>query len=123
MPDRPVILTLGVPEPVPGSDWGCAVQITGLTRELSRPRYVFGVDALQALELALQYAKVTLETSGYELRWLHAMADLGLPRILPMLPQPFQERLERVVDREVLRFYAAVKGSASKRSVTRRRKR
>ena len=51
---KSVVLTIGVPQPVAGSDWGCALQITGLNTGWRRPRYVFGVDGLQALELAIK---------------------------------------------------------------------
>jgi len=57
---KPVVLTIGVPQPVPGSDWGCAVQITGLNSGWRRPRYVFGIDGLQALHLALKCAAAVL---------------------------------------------------------------
>jgi hypothetical protein len=89
---RPVILTIGVPQPVPGSDWGCAVQVTGLDRLLSRPRFVFGIDGLQALQLAIQFASATLETSGYKLEWLGQTDDLGFPRFLPNLSPNVQMR-------------------------------
>ncbi len=103
---RPVILTIGVPQRVPGSDWGCAVQVTGLDRWLSRPRFVFGIDGLQALHLAIQFASATLETSGNKLEWLGQTDDLGFPRFLLNLPKPQQDGVERIVEREVRRLYA-----------------
>ena len=60
---RPVVLTIGVPQAVPGSDWGCALQITGLKTAWRRPRYVFGVDGIQALHLAMTHAGVILEST------------------------------------------------------------
>ena len=51
---KPVVVTLGVPEPVPGSDWGCPLQITGRNTIWRRPKYVFGIDGLQALHLAMK---------------------------------------------------------------------
>ena len=121
---RPVVLTIGVPQPVAGSDWGCAVQITGLDRPLSRPRLVFGVDALQALHLAMQFATVAVETSGHELEWLGEAGDLGLPKFLPnYLPKPQQDRLERLVDRELARFYAATKRRADRKILQSSRRR
>src|SRR5206468_10508368 len=50
------IFTLGVPQAVPGSDWGCPLQITGLNTIWRRPKYVFGIDGLQALHLAMKCA-------------------------------------------------------------------
>ena len=115
---HPVILTIGVPQRLPGSDWGCPVQITGLHRWLSRPRFVFGIDGLQALHLAMQFASATLETSGYELEWLGKKGDLGFPRFLPNLPKSRQDRLERIVEREVARFYAVVKRRTKRKKGT-----
>jgi hypothetical protein len=86
---RHVVLTLSVPQPVPGSDWGCAVQITGLKTSWSRPRYVFGIDGLQALHLAMQCAAAVLESTDVELEWLGQKGDLGMPRFLPQLPKPY----------------------------------
>jgi hypothetical protein len=37
---KPVVVTLGVPQAVPGSDWGCPLQITGLNTIWRRPKYV-----------------------------------------------------------------------------------
>src|SRR5262249_27643545 len=84
----PVGLTIGVPECVPGSDWGCAVQITGLDTGLRRPRYLFGIDGLQALHLAMECAAAELEMRKRELMWLGDKGDLGMPKFLPELPRP-----------------------------------
>jgi hypothetical protein len=46
------------------------VQITGLGSIFARRRFVFGSDALQALQLAMELATVTLETFGHGLEWL-----------------------------------------------------
>lgn len=67
---KPVVLTIGVPQPVRGSHWGCAVQITGLKTSWRRPRYVFGIDGLQALHLAIKCAAAVLESTKAELAWL-----------------------------------------------------
>lgn len=120
---KAVILTIGVPERVPGSDWGCAVQVTGLDGWLSRPRFVFGIDGLQALHLAIQFASATLETAGCELEWLGQKDDLGFPRVFPNLPKPEQDRLERIVEREVARFFAVAKRRSEKKKTGGRRTR
>ena len=109
-----VTLTIGVPRRVPGSDWGCLVQITGLGRSRSRPRFVYGIDGLQALYLAIQFAGAELETCGCRLEWLGQTDDLGFPRFLPYLPKPDRERLERVIDRESTRAYAAAERRAAR---------
>jgi hypothetical protein len=98
---KPVVLTIGVPQPVPGSDWGCPLQITGLKTTWRRPKYVFGIDGLQALHLAMQCAGTVLESARRKLEWLGQPADLGMPKFLPWLPKPQQDRLEAMVEREV----------------------
>ena len=99
-----VVLTLGVPRLVPGSDWGCAVQITGLKTSWRRPRYVFGIDGLQALHLAMQCAGAVLESAKPRLKWLGQSEDLGMPKFLPWLPKPQQERLEAIIERELTKW-------------------
>jgi hypothetical protein len=105
---KPVVLTIGVPQPVPGSDWGCALQITGLNRGWRRPRYVFGIDGLQALHLAMKCADALLKSSKRELEWFGQKGDLGMPKFLPYLPKPQQDRLEALVEREANKFWAGV---------------
>jgi hypothetical protein len=101
---KPVVVTLGVTRAVPGSDWGCALQITGLNTAWRRPGYVFGIDGLQALHLAMQCAGAVLESSKQKLEWLGQTEDLGMPRFLPWLPKPQQDRLQAIVEREVTKW-------------------
>jgi hypothetical protein len=102
---KPVVLTIGVPQPVPGSDWGCAVQITGLDSGLRRPRYVFGIDALQALHLAMRCAAAVLEKARPELAWLGEKGNVGMPKFLPEIPKPHRDRLEAIVEHEATKFW------------------
>ena len=76
---KPVVLTFGVPQPVPGSDWGCALQITGLNTEWRRPRYVFGIDGLQSLHLAMKCAGAVIESAKMKLEWLGQTEYLDCP--------------------------------------------
>lgn len=98
---KPVVLTLGVPRVVPGSDWGCPLQITGLNTTWRRPKYVFGIDGFQALHLAMQAAGAELESAGQKLEWMGQTEELGMPKFLPWLPKPQQARLEALVEREL----------------------
>ena len=100
---KPVVVTLGVPQAVPGSDWGCPLQITGLNTTWRKPKYVFGIDGLQALHLAMQCAGAVLGSGKRKLEWLGQTEDLGMPKFLPWLPKPQQDRLEAIVEREVTR--------------------
>jgi hypothetical protein len=119
---RPVVLTIGVPEPVPGSDWGCALQITGLDTGWRRPRYAFGIDALQALHLAMLCAGTVLESTRMKLEWLGQTEDLGMPRFLPTFPPPYRDRFQAILDREATRLWRRIerdyKTKISKRTPT-----
>ena len=120
---KPVVVTLGVPRSVPGSDWGCALQITGLDTTWRRPRYVFGIDGLQALHLAMQCADAVLQSAKLKLEWLGQTEDLGMPKFLPALPKPHLDRLEAMVEREVTRYLRIVKRAhEAKRSKRQRSK-
>jgi len=122
---RAVVLTIGVPQPVPGSDWGCPLQVTGLNTNWRRPRYVFGIDGLQALHLAMKSAAAVLESARPELEWLGERGNLGMPKFLPDLPRAEQSRLEAIVEREAIKFWRSVerahKAKTSKKSKGRER--
>ena len=116
------MLTIGVPQPVPGSDWGCALQITGLNTEWRRPRYVFGIDGLQALHLAMKCASAVLDSAKLKLEWLGQTEYLDMPKFLPALPKPKQDRLEAMVEREEITFWRRFE-RAHKAKISKRRKR
>src|SRR5687767_6391497 len=86
---KPVVLTLGVPQAVRDSTWGCPLQITGLKdATFRRPKYIYGIDGLQALHLAMKCADAVLVSSKLKLEWLGQVGDLGMPKFLPWLPKP-----------------------------------
>jgi hypothetical protein len=119
---KPVTLTIGVPRRVPGSDWGCAVQITGLDSGWRRPRYVFGIDGLQALHLAMKCAAAVLESANRDLAWLGDREFPLMPTFFPLLPKREQARLKAMVEREAVKYWVrferlATAKAAKKRSV------
>ena len=103
---RAVVLTIGVPQRVPGSDWGCAVQITGLSTPWRRPRYIFGIDGLQALHLAMKCATAFLESTKPPLVFLGEPGELFLPKFFPALPKPLQDKLEAHVERAAIKYWS-----------------
>jgi hypothetical protein len=108
-----VVLEIGAPRRVPGWDWACPVRITGLDGHPNQPEPVFGIDALQAFELTMQYARVTLSDLRPSLSWLGAVGELGLPMSVPSyLPAASHARIEAAVDGEVKRFIAKRRASA-----------
>jgi hypothetical protein len=87
-----ITLSIGrpVPDPEPGGDWVCPVAFRGGHRSGLRktPLPVHGIDALQALVLAVGYAQRELgnvqRSAGAQLSWLDG-PDLGLPDILGLV--------------------------------------
>jgi hypothetical protein len=78
---RPIIVRFGRPEPdpLPGGDWRCPFQIAG-TRN-GGVQFAFGVDAVQALQLAFVAVGVLLFAADgprQRITWLDT-ADLGFP--------------------------------------------
>ena len=117
---RPVVLTLGVLRAIPCSDWGCALQITGLNINWRRPTYVFGVDGVQALHLAMKIAASVLESTKPQLVWLGEKGDLGMRSSCPISRSPQQDRLQSIVDREALKFWRAVERAHKAKSAKRK---
>jgi hypothetical protein len=71
-PAADIVVKLGKPQPTPGeNDWFCMTQIRGIGNEQIDATY--GVDAFQALQLAMRWIGSTLtrlnESSGKKLRW------------------------------------------------------
>lgn len=81
----PVVVRFGLPQrdPEPGGDWMCPVQILGIQEDDAINAY--GVDAVQAIQLAFQLAAIRLQSApgrGITLSWLGG-SELGFP-----LPDP-----------------------------------
>ena len=113
-PARTVRIQLGSPE-LSARDWSCRLRITGLPAEYDKP--VYGIDAIQSLELALVHAgRVIAATPEFRARQIEHFekpirddVELFLP--LPMhalqsalhgLRHYFVVRRKRRVDREML---------------------
>lgn len=107
---RPKVVTvkLGKPRRSKEIDWECPFSITGLG--IRGIQYGRGVDAVQALSMALEGARVLLERSGARLSWSAGQpGDTGFYRFVPKFFGPkFSKRLERIIDREVERFGRAI---------------
>ena len=111
-PDHEVVLTIGKPRPDPrseGRDWMCSVLIEGIPKE--RRRRICGIDAIQALQLALDYARRELDASGLDITWLepHTPGDYGLPFSADTTYGVFfQHRLEQYMEQQTLEMGTAV---------------
>ena len=101
---RSVQIRLGMPRPSPKGDWECPYQIVGLGR--SRPQLAYGLDGIQALLMALEALRVTIEESGKRLTWQGGESgDNGLPRVVPtFFGLSFAHRVSKLIDQEIERF-------------------
>ena len=106
-PGREIVLTIGRPRASRG-DWACTVLIEGTAKP--QRRRIHGIDAMQAIQLAMVYARQQLDASGLSLTWLDGEPGaVGLPRpVTDCWGLDFQRKLERHMDREVKRLNEAV---------------
>jgi hypothetical protein len=97
---RAVRVRIGKPRRAPKSgDHWCTFEISGLP-EVMRFK-VWGIDSLQALQLAMRAAGELLREEGHALTWCGEQ-ELGFPRTLPsFLSAAASSRLERMIDREI----------------------
>ena len=105
-----VVIEIGTPQKIDGEwdCWACPVRIKGLGARSGAPRPVFAEDAVQSLELALQYVRATLLPIARRLVWLGQPGELFLPFAVPAyLPLTVQKRIERRIDQETKRMIAA----------------
>ncbi|MFL5355526.1 DUF6968 family protein [Archangium sp.] len=85
-------------DPKTGNHW-CTFDVSGWEKALSFK--VWGVDSLQALQLAMRAAGELLREKGHEMTWCGDQ-DLGFPRTYPsFLPSSAHSRIERMIDREI----------------------
>ena len=114
-PARAVTIRIGAPRRLGGGwDWGCPVEISGMGTP--RLRYVFGIDAFQALQLGLEYIAIRTETAK-PTPFLFDREDGGcFTRSLPTyLPVKTRARLQTLIDQAALRWLRKEKRVGSKR--------
>lgn len=95
-----VFAEIGVPEQVATGDWRCGFWIRGID---TAPEFAFGVDALQALALAIEGLRAALERSGSVYTWKGGdHADHGVPPIVPTsFGRDFCTRVARFIEQEI----------------------
>jgi hypothetical protein len=112
---REVIVKLFRPVRKSTDDWHCTFRIAGLSEPIeARGR---GMDALQALTVAIDGIRVHLEQSPEPLSWLDGEpGDIGLTRSLPYgFGVNVDRHLSKMVSTELNRIIEAKKRSARKR--------
>lgn len=97
---KPVIVRLGRPRRVPGGDWACAYHISRLgSRKI---QYAYGIDAIQALLMAIEGIRVALERSGRQFSWAGGEPGTGFTRLVPIaFGLGFARHLEQLIDQEI----------------------
>jgi hypothetical protein len=116
---RIVRVRLGAPRKAADIDWLCPYQIAGLKK--SRVEAAYGVDAFQALMMALEGIRVRLQQADVICTWVGGeKGDSGFPRFVPaFFGATFSARFNRQIDRELTRFGKAIR--SKRKSATRRK--
>lgn len=111
---RQLTVRIGAPKRAEDVDWVCPYQIAGLRD--SRVDAAYGVDALQALMMALEGIRVRLEKAGGGCTWVGGEeGDAGFPRLVPSyFGAAFATRINQQIDRELERFGKALKSRRKK---------
>lgn len=120
---RPVLVRLGKPRHRRTGEWACPYRIQGVGS--GRTRQVFGEDAVQALQLALEAIRLELEPFRHELTCFGGEpGELFFPRYVPYsFGQRFADRLGALLDDELRREARRIRERARRRSKRRKRSR
>jgi hypothetical protein len=113
-----VVVSLARPEKSSAGDWACAFQIEGVVQEV---QYAHGLDAFQALIMAITGINSLLANRNRQLTWEGGEpGDSGFPRFVPQaFGFVWAERINRMIDEEIRKFAeqahkrAETKGSQS----------
>jgi hypothetical protein len=105
--NRRVVVSIGTPRRHPKGYWESWFSLEGLGKpDVHR---VGGEDALQALLIAVEGARVTLDKTGRRFSWLESDPDKagsGIPRYVPMHLGPLAEaRINIAIERESKRYF------------------
>lgn len=103
-PGRIIVATVGLPEPDPAGDWRCPFSVEGVAG--GGPFDAHGIDALQAVLLAIEGTRKVLDDSRLTLSWNGGDSDdTGIPHMIPLfLPATIRRSMERSIDRQAKAF-------------------
>lgn len=101
---RFVIVKIGKPRKQKQGDWECPYHINGIGTQ--KVMYGHGIDSVQALVMALEGVRTTLEKSTKKLSWAGGEPEeTGFTRFVPTFyGLKFSKHLHRLIEREILRF-------------------
>jgi len=109
-----VSIEIGKPEKRKEDEFACPFQVNGLGD--SRLQYAYGMDAIQALVMALDGIRVTLEKNGESVTWLGGdEGEHGIPRFVPQFfGAGFSKHIELIIDKEIALFAERAQEKAKK---------
>ncbi len=98
----------GIPRPHPKGDWVCPFVIEENGKR--EAHHAFGIDSFQALQLAIEGARVTLDKRGrYAQFESHPEGGPGINKHIPTnMDRLFEERVVLALERESKAYYARV---------------
>lgn len=97
-----VVIALARPVQLASGDWSCAFTTDQAAPECTKQAH--GVDALQALLVAIEGLHMALAREGRRLTWLGEAGDTGVPRLSPLsFGLAFRQRVEQLIDQEIER--------------------
>ena len=107
---REISVSFEEPRQQSGGDWVCRFLIKGLGR--LQTHRAWGVDSLQALLLAVDGARVTLENTLSRFSWVESDPDKagsGIPRYIPTEFGPrLEARVNVAIEREYKGYYQRI---------------
>ena len=102
-----IVVAVGRPQQVSDGEWSCAYSTNAASPERTQQSY--GVDAFQALLVAIEGIHWTLLRSDQRLNWIAEPGDTCIPRLTPTsFGLAFRGRVERMLADEIERH--AVEG-------------
>jgi len=119
---KSVIVRIGMPRKATSQDWMCPFQISGI--EGSRVYPAYGVDAVQALQLAFEAVRLQLMRYRVRATWVGGeKGDPGFPQMVPIgFGRAFAIQIGRLIAREEKAYVREVleKRGKARRGETRR---
>jgi hypothetical protein len=117
-----ILLEIGTPHQASWkTDYYCPIRL--VSKQQTKVRRAFGVDAIQALMLALAMTKAVLETTSSKIRWSagDGPGDVGIyKQILSGLGSDFDRELERRIDKAILKRGQELKRQHDRRAARNR---
>ncbi len=100
------MVRIGLPYRRRTGEWACPFQVRGAgPQHIKEAR---GIDAFQALHLVFQGVRKELESKKWDVTWAGLDLDNALPRPVPAFgDRAFTARLNRLIDREMLKYVRA----------------